>query len=314
MKKYPSHLILTLIIAFTFIFLPWISFTAEDKPRFSDECLDCHEDYDKTLAGSMHELQGPDHSLPVMCSDCHTGAEVHIDDPEISNITNPSTASIDEAATICRSCHYTDHQQHMSERSVHAENDVGCTTCHKIHDNNRCFQLLNQQSELCYTCHAGVRGEFSYPYRHPVTDGIMKCSDCHRQLDRIGEELEIGGLSKPCYDCHNEFQGPFPFEHQAAVDYSTEEGGCLNCHAAHGSNLPRLLTQPIEPPNFVLCSQCHLVPGHQFNSYHQDRWADRPCGTCHVDIHGSYISKFLLKPSLPEEEGLNCFGAGCHEL
>ena len=33
-------------------------------------------------------------------------------------------------------------------------------------------------------------------------------------------------------------EGPFPYEHQATLDYSTEEGGCMNCHSPHGSAQP----------------------------------------------------------------------------
>jgi predicted CXXCH cytochrome family protein len=111
-------------------------------------------------------------------------------------------------------------------------------------------------------------------------------------------------------DCHNEFQGPFPFEHQATVDYSTEEGGCINCHDPHGSAQPRMLKQPYEAPHFQLCTQCHGVPPlHNQNARHGDRWAGLACNDCHTDIHGSYTSRVFLSESL-EAEG--CFTAGCH--
>ncbi len=306
--------LLSTVFVFSALLLPLSSLTSEESGHFAEECLDCHEDYDKTLKGSVHQLQEPDHANPIMCSHCHSGAEVHIEDPEISNITNPSKVSAEMAAAICRTCHYTDHQQHMGERNIHAENDIGCSSCHKIHDNNHLSLLENTESELCYGCHSGVRGEFSSPYRHPVQDGIMTCSECHKDMGGISGGLADSEASKMCYNCHNEFQGPFPYEHQASVEYSTEEGGCLNCHAAHGSNLPRMLTQPLDPPNYALCSQCHITPpGHTYNSYHEGRWAGRACGTCHVDIHGSYFNKQFLKPSLPDEEGSNCFASGCHE-
>lgn len=294
-----------------FLLLPFL-LRAQDVDVDDETCLDCHEDHDVTLVGTVHQLRGQDHSSAVKCSDCHSGAEVHLEDPEIDNITNPSKISADKASVVCRTCHYTDHQQHMGERNAHSENDVNCSSCHKVHDNKRLSLLKDKEPELCFGCHAEARGEFSSPYRHPVADGIVKCSECHKHLGDVNDEFAAGGLANTCYDCHNEFRGPFPHEHQAAVEYSTEEGGCLNCHAAHGSNLPRMLTQPVEPPNFALCSQCHIVPGHQMNSYHGDKWANRQCLSCHTDIHGSYINKYLLNPNLPDEEGENCFGVGCH--
>lgn len=312
--KKPSPLKLVILAASISVFvLPWISFTAETPPRIVGDCLDCHENYDQSLAGTVHQVSESEHGRSPACSDCHAGGAVHMEDPQIENITNPSKAGVDGEAVICRQCHFTDHQQQMGERNVHAENDVNCSGCHKIHDNAHPVLLRDREPELCYGCHTQVRGEFFLPYRHPVADGVVRCSECHRQLDRLEQAFSARGFNAPCLDCHNEFQGPFPFEHQATVDYSTEEGGCLNCHAAHGSDLPRLLVQPLDPPNFALCAQCHVVPAHPLDSYHGNEWADRPCGTCHVDVHGSYVSRYLLSPGLPDEEGVDCFGAGCHE-
>jgi predicted CXXCH cytochrome family protein len=137
----------------------------------------------------------------------------------------------------------------------------------------------------------------------------MKCSECHMKLGETRRELSLNGTNV-CTSCHAEFQGPFPFEHQATLDFSTEEGGCLNCHAAHGSDNPRMLNQPYEPPHFQLCSQCHSVPpGHNLNPNHGTQWAGLACNTCHTDVHGSYDNRFFLRESLRAE---GCLKAGCH--
>ena len=95
----------------------------------------------------------------------------------------------------------------------------------------------------------------------------------------------------------------------ATVDYSTEEGGCLNCHAPHGSDQPRMLKQPYDVANQALCAGCHFVPRHEINNFHGTQWAGVPCSDCHVDIHGSYTNRNFLRPSLQVE---GCFLAGCH--
>lgn len=321
---FPNRIVLLILtIVFLLSTLPCNSFAADEQQHFTEECLNCHEDYDKTLEGGIHQLQEQDHAYPVTCSHCHSRGEVHVEDPQLSNITNPSKVSAAMAAVICRTCHqadpllhicpYTFDRKHTGNANIHYENDINCNSCHKLHNNNQPFLLKDTESKICSGCHPKVMGELSYPYRHPVRDGIMTCSECHIDLDRMSNGLTSGEASKICYGCHYEFQGPFPYEHQASMEFSTEEGSCLNCHAAHGSNLPRMLTQPLDPPNYALCSQCHMTPpGHTYNSYHEDRWAARPCGTCHVDIHGSYFSKQFLKPSLPDEEGSNCFAPVCH--
>jgi DmsE family decaheme c-type cytochrome len=164
---------------------------------------------------------------------------------------------------------------------------------------------------MCTSCHPSTRSDFFMPSHHPVTEGIVSCSDCHLAVAQSPKQRTGSGAGEVCVACHAQFAGPFPFEHQAAVEYSTEEGGCPNCHAPHGSTQPRLLKQPYEAPAFAVCSQCHVVPKHQFNSNHGSQWAGVPCSECHVDVHGSYESRHLLDPGLAAQ---GCFLMGCHQM
>ncbi len=225
----------------------------------------------------------------------------------------PSLATLDAqaAAHLCSTCHQMAHQQNMLERNVHAQNDVNCSACHSVHDSKHQSLLRAAEPSLCLDCHTRVEAQFAQSFRHPVSDGIMTCSECHRTLDQTSQELSLNGTNASCMACHSEFQGPFPYEHQATVDYSTEEGGCLTCHAAHGSNLPRMLTQPYEAPHFQLCSQCHAVPGHNRNQQHGTMWAGVACNECHSDVHGSYTNRLFLNEAL---QGQGCFNVGCHQL
>ncbi|HEX6790590.1 MAG TPA: cytochrome c3 family protein, partial [Candidatus Krumholzibacteria bacterium] len=142
-------------------------------------------------------------------------------------------------------------------------------------------------------------------------DGVIKCSDCHMTVNQSKKQHTGSGPGEVCVTCHAMFAGPFPFEHQAAVEYSAQDGGCLNCHEPHGSAYPRLLKQSYEPPVTPLCRHCHEVPKHQFNQQHGDTWANVPCSECHVDIHGSYESSRFFDPSLRTE---GCFQGSCHRF
>jgi len=224
-------------------------------------------------------------------------------------LTNPSDTLAIVTAEICAGCHSNSHPQNMNAFKVHTENNVTCTGCHRVHSNEHPSLLVKTEPKLCYDCHLKTEGDFARSYRHPVSDGIIKCSECHLSLDETNRELSFRGIGEVCFKCHNEYQGPFPYDHQAAVYYSTEEGGCMNCHEAHGSNLPRITKQPYEAPNYALCSQCHSVPKHQYNNHHESKWAGVPCNDCHVDIHGSYDNKFFLTPSLRAQ---GCTAVGCH--
>jgi DmsE family decaheme c-type cytochrome len=221
----------------------------------------------------------------------------------------PSSESFAETSAICGHCHDTVHQENVVTLSMHANEKVGCLECHQVHGNKDERLLKMAQPQLCYTCHGEIEGQFAKPYRHAVAEGIMDCSDCHLMADDEMAQLERFGKNGACFKCHAEFQGPFPYDHQAAVDYSTEEGGCINCHDPHGSYLPRMMIQPYEAPVFQLCSQCHVVPQHKENSQHGKEWDGVSCSECHVDIHGSYTSQYYYPPTLAAQ---GCFIGGCH--
>ncbi len=130
---------------------------------------------------------------------------------------------------------------------------------------------------------------------------FVQCSSCHLSTDDAPAELARQGKDEVCLSCHAEFQGPFPYDHQSAVDYETQEGGCIACHDPHGSYVPRLLKQPYEAPHFQTCTQCHVVPLHDYNSNHGDQWAGMACTECHADIHGSYTNRTfpVVRPRSP---------------
>jgi DmsE family decaheme c-type cytochrome len=285
--------------------------SAEDNPRLTNECLDCHDDARESLAGTVHEIQRDAANPRVWCTGCHPGAEQHMEDPDNYRPTNPASVAPMVSAQVCSGCHTNSHQQNMQEWNVHAENNVNCGGCHKVHSNKEVNLLKKPEPGLCVDCHPKVEGEFARSFRHPVFDGVMKCTECHMSLDQSHRQLEFRGTGEVCFTCHNQFQGPFPFEHPATVEYSTEEGGCFNCHEPHGSNEPRMLKQSYEAPHFALCSQCHVVPKHASNNFHGTQWAGVACNECHVDIHGSYDNRLFLSPALAAQ---GCNALGCHKF
>lgn len=283
---------------------------AATGPRESQVCLDCHDDMAATLHGGPHMvLVGGDDSR-IACTDCHGGPAAHWeDDAEEYPLANPAKMGVMEASGVCLSCHFSAHAENQATLSPHADADVTCLDCHQVHGGTGPAGLHREQIELCLSCHLEQRGEFARPFSHPVGGGAVTCADCHLQDDDAMAPLTMQGGSAVCLECHGEFQGPFPYDHQAAVDYSVEEGGCLNCHDPHGSYQPMLLTQPYEPPHFQLCTQCHVVPLHNYNTQHGSEFAGVSCSECHTDIHGSYTNRNYLTTAL---EAQGCFAAGCH--
>jgi len=286
---------------------------AKEGLRASALCLECHTGQDSSMAATAHRVvaSGADSTARVACTDCHGSDRRHWEeDPKQFPMVHPGHLDAKAEARLCSTCHENSHQQNMQERNVHAANDVSCSACHSVHASRDQALLRQPETKLCYGCHADVAGQFARPYRHPVNDRILKCSDCHMTLDVTRRPLSRDGTNV-CFKCHAELAGPFPFEHPATLDFSTEEGGCISCHDPHGSSLPRMLKQPYEPPRFQLCRQCHSIPGHGFNPMHGTAWAGKPCSDCHVDIHGSYVSQRFFSESLLSQ---GCFNAGCHRF
>jgi DmsE family decaheme c-type cytochrome len=247
----------------------------------------------------------------VACTDCHAGDRKHWEEnPAANPMSNPAKVGVAAEARVCSGCHQNAHQQNVLERNVHAAHDVSCSGCHRVHGSKHTSLLTKPESQLCLDCHGRVEGQFARPYRHPVPEGIIRCSECHLTLDQTARELSQNGTGV-CMKCHAEFAGPFPHEHQATLEHSTDEGGCLSCHDPHGSALPRMVVQPYEPPHYQLCSQCHAVPRHNSNTMHGTSFAGVPCNDCHVDIHGSYDNRLFVNESLKAQ---GCFNSGCHKL
>jgi DmsE family decaheme c-type cytochrome len=288
---------------------------AQDHERTSKVCLDCHGGIDSTLSMTGHWPAGDAHEgagARVACTDCHAGDRKHWeDDPAANPMTNPAGTGAGAEARLCGTCHQNAHQQNVLERNAHGAADVNCSGCHSVHSSTHPVLLRKSEPELCAGCHADVAGQFAQLYRHPVAEGVVKCSECHLTLDATSRTLSLNGTNV-CLGCHGEFEGPFPYEHAATLDYSTEEGGCLSCHSPHGSALPKMLRQPHEPPHFQLCTQCHSVPPrHLSNSQHGTAWAGVPCSDCHTDVHGSYNNRLFLNESLVSQ---GCSNVGCHQF
>ncbi|MFH1688037.1 MAG: cytochrome c3 family protein [bacterium] len=290
------------------VFIPALAFS---QPNVIDNetCLDCHEDYDQTLSSTVHKLASdlPGSRITIGCVSCHSGAEVHIEDPDPENIGNPAKQLAAETAGVCTSCHSQHVHLQVAGFDPHLNRTTSCTDCHLIHGGHEKL-LADDEGDFCATCHSSIMAQFSRRSNHPLTDQAVTCLSCH---DFTGvNDVSLGhGSNANCYRCHPEQAGPYRHEHQAVSSFATEGEGCTTCHQPHGSPNERLLTQP----GNGLCRQCHGIPPLHL-SKHGGVGARFACVECHSQVHGSYDSRAFLDPELDVKIGDQPGSCYCHRL
>lgn len=275
----------------------YVRSTNPDDYVGSDTCQTCHEDVYKT-----HE-RGPHWKTKFLkkgvgwegCEACHGPGKEHVEGGgDVTKIFRFTQATPQEVSARCLACHEYGEEHANFKRSVHLQNEVGCTNCHQVHQSNPPPRLLAKpQPQLCYTCHLDVRPDFSKPFRHRVNQNLVKCTDCHNPHGGfLTQQLRsTEAQDAVCFKCHTEKAGPFVFEH---APVKTE--GCVFCHTPHGSSNPRLLRRSQVNQ---LCLECHTLtvdsPVPNPPSFHNQAAKYQACTMCHTQIHGSNQSDVFFK-------------------
>ena len=287
---------------------PWAQ--GENVPVDDETCLTCHENYDRALRLTAHalssQLEKP--AQTMACVSCHSNGSVHMEDPTVDNIGNPSRMIGADAIAACTPCHQPHHAMGTAGIDVHAGQEMACTDCHGIHAGYEGL-LVDEEAGFCAKCHSSTVNQFRSRSNHPASDGNVTCLSCH---DFTGKnEPAVGhGPSVACLSCHQEVSGPFLHEHEATSSLSTEgDGGCVTCHRPHGSPNERLLTQTGD----ALCLQCHGVPPLH-RTFHNGIGAQYGCIECHSAVHGSDSNKGLLDESLGTKLTGDATGCFCHNV
>ncbi len=268
----------------------------------SETCGLCHEDIARAFQQNAHSSVDNGRSKKIQakawasraCESCHGPGKAHAeagDGKQIFVFTSAAAARVNQQ---CLACHAGDATHSGRLIGSHNRNQLACTNCHSIHHPAARRLLASAPNALCQSCHLEVGAEFQRPYRHKLQEGAITCADCHNPHgDLPPHDLRRAAANEViCLKCHGDKRGPFPFEH-APVRLTS----CSTCHEPHGSANPRMLTRHDQS---LLCLECHTTTlgfaGVTPPAFHDLRSARfRNCTICHSKIHGSYISRDLLR-------------------
>ena len=228
----------------------------------SKECEQCHEEIYKTFQTADHArlISGGPNALNAGCESCH----------------GPASRHSDSGGEVKPPYSFTAGRPSSTSYGAMLSTPTARTT-----------------ENVCFTCHADVRGQFSLPSHHPVPEGRMTCTACHsphKGFIHLGGSTALRSQDETCLQCHPAQRGPHVFEHDALRE------GCTTCHGVHGTVNAKMLTVR----NANLCLKCHFqqVQGGVIligGSDHTTRLQQGTCWTagCHEAVHGSSVSASL---------------------
>lgn len=283
------------------IFVAELPFDIPYTEDGADDCLRCH---DETSEFPVMAIFKTDHAnladpntpfAKQQCESCHGPGSEHAGRvrrgnprPAILGFEKHSSGTLEQRNGVCLDCHQDSHDFRTWQNSAHANEELACTDCHKVHTHSDPVKT-REQANVCFGCHAEQRADSMKFSSHPLQDGQLLCSDCHTPHSSLQmASITHFSTNELCFSCHEEKRGPFLWEHAPVTE------DCSSCHEAHGSNHPALLTR--RSP--LLCQQCHSNRDHPSLALGADNvLGDTPraevfmlgsgCVNCHSQVHGS---------------------------
>ena len=233
-------------------------------------CGSCHQGKtdDLEIIPSVEQLKANAHQIGTgryihepleegQCVDCHNP---HASDNEFL-LSSPNIVD------VCKECH------EMAENVKTAHEPVAkgeCTKCHDSHSSDFENLLIENQRQLCFSCHEATKEEletFKYPHR-PALE--LECRECHAPHGSDYFRLLVKeyppefyapfdvSIYALCFSCHNQnivlveetenmtdFRNGTLNLHYLHVNMPERGRTCRTCHATHASDLPKHLRDKV---------------------------------------------------------------------
>lgn len=211
------------------------------------------------------------------------GALISTSTQQVKGEESYLVAPIDE---ICWICHGNLGAKRM-ESYPHAPFFGGyCTNCHDPHSSDYRVLLVQDERDLCVTCHP-VAVEMGRDQLHPPYEGRY-CTNCHDPHASSWRGMLVDNQRDLCFTCHPSVA---PLSLKNVQHQPFQYDNCTGCHEPHGSDYEPLLIR--DSPS--LCYSCHPTIEKDFlrPSHHPVDTVDLECEGCH-NPHAADYSALLV--------------------
>ncbi|MDZ4178858.1 MAG: cytochrome c3 family protein [Coriobacteriia bacterium] len=294
--------------------IPDLSRTSVHSPFMIKECTVCHTPHGKEVERSLFSGGSRTWSrvrtlvewLPLKwmlaAYDSTSGTErteeggvlVDVTTERLSGAESNLVAPIDE---LCWICHGSMGAQRMMAHTHNPFEKGFCVTCHSPHASDHRALLVQDERDLCMTCHP-IGPELAREQVHPPFGGRY-CTNCHDPHASEWRGILVSRQRDLCFMCHPTVA---PLSLKAVQHQPFEYDNCTGCHEPHGSNFRPLLIKD-QPP---LCYDCHPAIANDFDqaSIHPVDTLQLDCGDCHNPHAADYAALLVARD--------NALCYGCH--
>jgi DmsE family decaheme c-type cytochrome len=209
--------------------------------RVDETCLACH----RNQPTHMGRIQSGHARSRVACTSCH-----RMHKPEPASLVARKPRDVNQQ---CASCHpgvWAAFQRPHAHRLPQAA--MSCSDCHNPHGSFLLKQVRTFAANEpgCFTCHANLRGPFTYEHSPMRTEGCQTCHEVHGSANP--KMLTRAEVRFVCLECHSNL--PQQTSGVASVIgvvppafhdlRSPRFRNCTVCHQkVHGSHVDRHLTR-----------------------------------------------------------------------
>lgn len=163
-----------------------------------------------------------------------------------------------------------------------------CTNCHDPHASEFRTLLVQDERDLCVTCHP-VASEMAADQVHPPFEGRY-CTNCHDPHASEWRGILVDNQRDLCFMCHPSVA---PLSLKGVQHNPFQYDNCTGCHEPHGSDYRPLLVR--DTPN--LCYLCHPDIQTDFlkPSSHPVDSSKLDCAGCHNPHAADYSALLVAK-------------------